>query len=117
MTTDSIPGFKCNRCGNCCTNLDAYYTTVSEADIRIWEEQGRNDILEWVQPLMARNIVLSYDIWVDPETGEDADGCPWLEFDEHGLAECRIHDLKPEVCREYPYDREIAIGQGCQGFR
>ncbi|HUS89673.1 MAG TPA: hypothetical protein VMW91_10025 [Desulfosporosinus sp.] len=36
----------------------------------------------------------------------DAD-CPELSFDENGLATCGIHDWKPDVCREYPFDLEM----------
>ena len=41
--------FKCKLCGNCCINLgDAFSTCATEEDIYLWEEEGRDDILEWV---------------------------------------------------------------------
>jgi hypothetical protein len=41
--------FKCKQCGNCCINLgDAFSICATEEDIDLWEEEGRNDILEWV---------------------------------------------------------------------
>jgi len=41
--------FKCKLCGNCCINLgDAFSTCATEKDIYLWEEEGRDDILEWV---------------------------------------------------------------------
>ena len=45
-------GFKCKQCGNCCLNLrDAFETCATEEDMRLWEEKGREDILEWVDPI------------------------------------------------------------------
>jgi len=39
--------FKCKQCGNCCINLgDAFSTCATEEDIDLWEEEGRNDILD-----------------------------------------------------------------------
>ena len=41
--------FKCKQCGNCCINLgDAFSTCATEEDISLWEEESRDDILEWV---------------------------------------------------------------------
>ena len=41
--------FRCKQCGNCCINLgDAFSTCATEEDIDLWEEEGRDDILEWV---------------------------------------------------------------------
>ena len=56
--------FKCKQCGNCCINLgDAFSTCATEEDIDLWEEEGRNDILEWVGfiPLGDEYV---YDIWI-----------------------------------------------------
>ena len=44
--------FICKRCGNCCLNLtDAFQCCVDQADIDMWERNGRADILEWVDPI------------------------------------------------------------------
>ncbi len=58
-------GFKCKQCGNCCINLgDAFSTCATEEDIDLWEEEGRNDILEWVGfiPLGDEYV---YDLWIN----------------------------------------------------
>ena len=92
-------GFKCKQCGNCCLNLTgAFQACASEADIRRWEEAGR-------------------DIWVNPRTGDDVARCPWLRkvpgADKYS---CRIHDVKPDHCRRYPVSRKHAERTGCGGF-
>lgn len=62
-------------------------------------------------------IRLVYDLWIDPETGDDVSQCPWLEHvpgtDRYV---CRIHDLKPDHCRKYPTSRRHADETGCPGF-
>lgn len=54
--------------------LGAYQTCATEADIALWEENGRDDILEWVLDI-APGV---YDIWMHPETGDYVSRCPWL---------------------------------------
>ena len=69
--------FKCKQCGNCCLNLyDAFSTSATEDDIRMWQDEGRNDILEWVDPISLGNDHFIYDIWISPNTGEDIQRCP-----------------------------------------
>ena len=43
-----MEGFSCQQCGNCCTILD-YHDALTEADMKLWERIGRNDILDWVR--------------------------------------------------------------------
>jgi Fe-S-cluster containining protein len=114
MPTD---GFECKRCGNCCMNLTgAFQACASEADVRRWEEAGRDDILNWVDPIAVGDTCV-YDIWVNPRTGDDVARCPWLRkvrgADKYT---CRIHDLKPDHCRRYPLSRKHAEETGCRGF-
>jgi hypothetical protein len=52
-------GFVCERCGRCCLELDAHQTTVSAEDVARWWAQGRDDILEWVEPVMSRGEVFA----------------------------------------------------------
>jgi len=108
---------RCRQCGYCCKNLKAHYLAVPEADVRRWKELGRDDILKWIVKIEVRGEVLDYDIWRDPNTGEDIDGCPWLNRDaESGRYFCAIHDVKPSVCREYPDSMERAFEDGCKAY-
>ena len=111
-------GFQCRQCGHCCLHLSgAFSTCATGADVRRWEEAGRDDILAWVDaiPLGDERV---YDIWINPKTGDDVSRCPWLRK-ARGADRyiCRIHELKPDRCREYPKSREHADETGCPGHR
>jgi len=113
----TLPKFECKQCGNCCLNLwDAFCTCANEADIHIWEENGREDILAWVDPISVGDQFV-YDIWIDPETGDDSSECPWLQkLPGQQKFICLIHEVKPAHCREYPHSREHAEKTGCPGI-
>jgi Fe-S-cluster containining protein len=110
--------FICRQCGQCCSSLD-YETGCEKSDIRRWRDMGRTDILAWVQCLNAGPDVFgpAYRIWVDPDTGKTARTCPWLAScpDHADRFVCTIHDIKPEVCRQYPYTAKHAAMTGCGG--
>ena len=116
-TTMCKERFACKRCGSCCLNLtDAFQTCATEEDVRRWEEAGRDDILKWVDPIVIGDTCV-YDIWVSPRTGDDVSRCPWLlKVRGTDAFVCRIHDLKPELCRNYPKSRQHAEATGCPGF-
>ncbi len=105
--------FKCVQCGHCCLNLsDAYQTSVPETDIKRWEREQRFDILEWVGPFEGMD-----EIWISPKTGEYANRCPWLrKLPKQNKYICRIHETKPEKCREFPKSKRHALDNGCKGF-
>jgi Fe-S-cluster containining protein len=110
-------GFKCKQCGNCCLNLyDAFSTSATDQDIKMWEQEGRDDILEWVDPIHIGSNQYVYDIWFNPVTGDDVKRCPWLrKLPNQEKYICRIQDLKPEHCRKYPRSRKHAKKTGCRG--
>ena len=116
MSRNNGMSFQCKQCGNCCLNLDAFSTCATEADIRLWEDNGREDILAWVDPIAIGDQFI-YDIWIDPETADDVTECPWLKkLPGQKKFICLIHDVKPTHCREYPHSREHAEKTGCPGF-
>ena len=90
-------GFKCKQCGSCCINLrDAFETCATEEDVQLWEEEGREDILAWVDPIPLGEEHFVYDIWISPITGDDVPRCPWLrKLPKKNKYICRIHDVKP----------------------
>ena len=105
--------FKCVQCGHCCLDLsDAYQTSVPETDIRRWKREQRFDILEWVGPFEGMN-----EIWISPKTGEYVNRCPWLrKLPKQNKNICRIHETKPEHCRNFPKTKRHALDNGCKGF-
>ena len=111
-------GFSCKQCGNCCLNLSgAYSTCADEKDIELWEKQGRSDIMEWVACIPLGEDTFIYDLWLSPKTGEEVERCPWLrKLPRKNKYVCRIQDVKPRHCREYPKSRGHAEKTGCRGF-
>jgi|GEM_PF-1985135 len=111
---DGVPPeeFSCKQCGNCCLNLNAHQSCATEEDVALWEENGRDDILEWVDEMIPG----VHDIWIHPQTGEDVSRCPWLrKLPRQEKYVCHIHDMKPEMCRNYPLSRQHAGETGCKG--
>jgi Fe-S-cluster containining protein len=112
-----MDGFVCRQCGKCCRTLD-YETSCDKSDIQRWQDMGRTDILAWVH---CRNRAgdadaQPYRIWVNPDTGKTAQTCPWLfPCPDQDRFLCTIHDIKPEVCREYPFTSKHAAMTGCKG--
>jgi Fe-S-cluster containining protein len=105
--------FKCVQCGHCCLDLSgAYQTSVPETDIKRWKREQRFDILEWVGPFEGMN-----DIWISPKTGEYVNRCPWLrKLPKKNKYICRIHETKPEHCRNFPKSKRHALDNDCKGF-
>lgn len=91
----------CYACGRCCEAFGAYLR-ASEADIARWRALGRTDILGHVGETGW--------LWLDPETGERLQQCPFLTRDDEERALCAIHAVKPNICRAYPTE---AIGRVC----
>ncbi len=110
--------FKCKQCGNCCLHLSgAFDVCVSEEDIQVWRDNFRFDILEWVDAIHIGEDQYVYDIWINPRTGEDVTRCPWLrKLPKQDKYICRINDMKPEHCRNYPLSKEHAERTECKGF-
>ena len=92
--------FKYKQCGHCpcCLNLyDAFSTFATDQEIKMCEQEGRDDILEWVDSIHVGGNQYVYDIWIYPVTSEDVTRCPWLrKLPNQEKYICRIHDLKPE---------------------
>lgn len=108
--------FVCRQCGRCCQKLD-YHSEVTANDVASWEQTGRSDILEWVGIFENDSQETIYRIWIKPGTRTFAETCPFLQKKPHeNTWICRIHDVKPRICREYPVSRKHAVMTGCPGF-
>lgn len=105
--------FFCKQCGHCCLNFGAHQSCATGNDVALWEESGRYDILEWVDEV-GYGV---HDIWISPRTGDDVGRCPWLrKLPRLEKYICRIQEVKPEICRNYPLGRNHAEETGCKGF-
>lgn len=109
--------FQCRQCGRCCRELDFRHQLL-ETDYQRWIQSGLNDILEWVAVHRRGEKIISFSIWVVPGTLTFAAQCPWLrKTGIDGLWRCDIHDVKPEICRQYPGTRKHARMTGCSVFQ
>jgi Fe-S-cluster containining protein len=108
--------FYCHQCGRCCQTLD-YRNEITAADVAGWKKLGRTDILDWVGVFQRDDHETVYRIWMKPGTREFAETCPFLQKQQaENRWSCRIHDVKPQICRNYPVSRKHAFMTGCQGF-
>jgi Fe-S-cluster containining protein len=108
--------FTCLQCGKCCRTLD-YHNEATANDVARWKQTGRNEILDWVGSFQKDGRETVYRIWIKPGTRTFAETCPFLQKMPHeNRWICRIHDVKPQICRQYPVSRKHAIMTGCPGF-
>jgi len=82
----------CRCCGRCC-RLFGGHLHAEPSDLDRWRREGREDLSAMVNHLGW--------IWCDPATGEPLGYCPFLTQEgDHFL--CLIHDVRPQICRDYP---------------
>lgn len=84
---------RCLCCGKCCRYFGGHLH-ASAQDMERWKQQGRDDLLSRVNRLGW--------IWVDPDTKQLTDPCPFLEQADQQTWICSINDTKPDICRDYP---------------
>ena len=113
----NMEDFNCRQCGACCRFLE-YQNEITSDDVVRWRAAGRKDILKWVDEIRLKDHTSRFRAWVNPLTGEQIQVCPFLrEESPNGLWICRIHDVKPAICREFPLSRKHAVMSGCRGFK
>lgn len=85
-------GRECTRCGKCCLKYDI---SPSGEDVKRWIREKRWDILEHVMILGDDD-----DPWGD--IVGPTSRCPFLRKDNgKNTYKCRIHETRPQVCRDY----------------
>jgi Fe-S-cluster containining protein len=96
---------QCNQCGKCCIKYSDGGLAATVEEIAWWEE---------FQPEIAR-YVSGTKIWMDPETGQQLETCPWLEVSpDNKLFSCAIYHNRPEDCRHYPVNIEQMVVDECE---
>jgi Fe-S-cluster containining protein len=103
----------CEQCGLCCRIFGPGITPTA-ANVYVWIEQGRNDILRWFVAFMENSTtipctdLLAEDLgnmisveMRNPDTGEYVTVCPFLCRIEKHRYLCGIHLVKPDMCCTY----------------
>lgn len=109
--------FSCRHCGMCCRTLD-YSREVTAEDVARWQADNRQDILKWVATTPAPGNETRYRIWIVPGTNRRAAVCPFLgKEDATSHRICNIQEVKPSVCRQFPFSRKHGLMTGCRGFQ
>ena len=111
--------FNCTGCGKCCT-YGPYMRTMSagEEDLQRWEDEGRQDILDTADIFSwGDGEDRTADLWMDPKTGDErnSDRCPWVKKVGKDNWHCTIHELRPNVCRNYPVNKKQRDEFECPG--
>lgn len=116
MVQTGMESFACRQCGQCCTKLH-YHDGITAEDVKRLMDLRRDDILKWVGTTKTSAGETVYRIWVTPGTNQFAPICPFLRNGPSNRQRiCAIHDVKPQVCRNYPVSRKHARMTGCPGF-
>jgi Fe-S-cluster containining protein len=103
----------CEQCGLCCRIFGPGITPTA-ANVYIWMEQGRSEILRWFVAFMENGTavpcsglptgdlgnVVSFEMR-NPDTGEFVAVCPFLRRVARNRYLCGIHTVKPEMCCTY----------------
>lgn len=92
---------RCLGCGRCCESFGGHLE-ASRADLARWRSLGRDDLLRRVSAIGW--------LWIDPATGKLEPSCPFLLRTGPDSAICAIHEVKPDICRDYP---TLAHGHRC----
>jgi uncharacterized protein len=79
--------FGCRMCGNCCRFR---VTPLTSEDVKRLEAAGHADFFRTAGELMLRRV-----------NGR----CVFLKDDR-----CTVHDVRPQVCRDFPFFRACGIG-------
>jgi Fe-S-cluster containining protein len=88
----------CKRCGKCCLEWGAYFVLITEGDIERWRNEGRMDILQYLE-FLEGNIAFG---WIHPQTKEKLSRCPFLLYEiDTSRYLCKIHNTKPKRCKDY----------------
>ncbi len=112
--------FECTQCGNCCTGSPGY--------VAVSEDEGK---------AIAKVLKIPYGDFLAGYTRKEGQGrslreieterghdCVFLDFDEHGLAICKVYQARPVQCRTFPWWPENLrteaawkrLGKSCEGI-
>ena len=96
---------ECNQCGKCCERYSDGGLSATENEIEFWE----------IFRPHIYNFVSGGKIWIDPNTGDQIERCPWLrQLPNQGKYVCDIYYDRPDDCKHYPVTIEQMIKDECE---
>ena len=96
---------ECNQCGKCCTKYSNGGLSAEPGEIEHWDN-FRPDIYRYVD---------NKKIWMDPETGEQLELCPWLrKIPNQNKYTCDIYFDRPDDCKYYPVTIDQMVIDECE---
>ena len=100
---------ECNQCGKCCIKYGNGRLSASASEIELWD-MFRPDIYRYVS---------NGKIWMDPDTGEPLELCPWLrKLPDQDPSQikytCDIYNDRPDDCKYYPVTIDQMIEDECE---
>lgn len=102
--------YECKQCGQCCKIFKGGFNFYpSKKDLECWEESA-----PWLLRYVKK-IDGVYKAFFDPETGKLFEKCHFLKKDNEKYF-CKIHDVKPSVCRDTYLDKRTAEHINCKAF-
>lgn len=105
-------GFQCIQCGKCCLKYgNESLVTIGRREFnRFWD---RPDVQRFCFEIMQDRL---WDIWVHPDD-IPLKRCPFLRKKNNSdKYYCRIYDIRPDVCRNYPVDYDQQLRDKCEGI-
>jgi Fe-S-cluster containining protein len=100
----------CTQCGKCCTKYSQGGLSATAEEIEMWA-LFRPDIADYVQ---------NGKIWMDPNTGQQIDLCPFLRLapksaeSMQDIYTCDIYFDRPDDCKFYPVTIKQMLDDECE---
>ncbi|MDH5788761.1 MAG: YkgJ family cysteine cluster protein [Candidatus Bathyarchaeota archaeon] len=95
--------FRCQRCATFCCKLGG--PKLTQRDIERIKQAGY-DMEDFLKPL-SNNEFKGLSVMRGSLKNRENGSCVFLKFDEEkGIFECSIYDVRPDLCRLYPFDFE-----------
>lgn len=82
--------FKCLRCGMCCKDVPLFKHEYDMFKHILDLELGKG----WEKYRIQKNSRQT-TYWLKGQ-------CPFVEYDENGMARCRIYSFRPTACKVFP---------------
>ncbi len=96
---------ECNQCGKCCIKYGNGGLSATASEIEFWEV-FRPDISRYVR---------AGKIWMDPDSGQQLERCPWLrKAPGQEKYTCDIYHDRPDDCKHYPVNLDEMVRDECE---